>query len=159
MTQATPGARKLATELNVDLETIEGTGKSGYVLEQDVRRVASLDATNGKGPLPPFPHGEIHEAFEGEALPVSDLYKLRFRQDDGEGNLVGEDLLAIRPKAVGGRFRSSEGILGWFVADRGFFQESTPGGLPPGEPEPESKPESTPLLAGVDEPSGFAVSE
>src|SRR5436190_19193764 len=37
---ATPPVRKLAKELEVDLETVRGTGPSGRVTEVDIRRVA-----------------------------------------------------------------------------------------------------------------------
>lgn len=148
---AAPAARLLAKDLGVAIEGVEGSGKRGYVTVADVRRQAALPADgirgNGKG------QADVHEDYEGEVLPVSALYKLRFRQDNGSGVMLGEDLLAIRPKAVGGRFRSSEGILGWFVADRGFFAE-------PVEVEPErpvdKAPEITPLLAGA---GALAVTE
>ena len=42
----TPRARRLASELGVDLDTVEGTGPSGRVTEDDVRRTAE------EGPAP-----------------------------------------------------------------------------------------------------------
>ena len=40
--QATPVARRLAKDLGVDLDSVEGTGPSGRITEDDVRRAASL---------------------------------------------------------------------------------------------------------------------
>jgi pyruvate dehydrogenase E2 component (dihydrolipoamide acetyltransferase) len=45
--QVTPVARRLAKELAVELDSIEGTGPGGRVTEDDVRRAAS-----GTGPVP-----------------------------------------------------------------------------------------------------------
>ncbi len=143
MPQATPGARRLAKELDVDLEKVAGTGKKGYILVGDVQDYEQ------EAP-PPFDH-EMNEEFDGEVYPVSEIYKMRFRQDDpATGELIGEDLIGIRPKAVGGRFRSSAGILGFFVADRGYFVNGTEV-VPEPEPEPKKEPEK--------EAEGFAVSE
>ncbi|KKK55101.1 hypothetical protein LCGC14_3077970 [marine sediment metagenome] len=167
MPQATPGARRLAKELGVDLDDVKGTGKRGYILEGDVTAYlpghlavteAALETANGKEALPPFPDPAKHEDYKGEVYPVSALFKMRFRQDDGHGDLVGEDLLAIRPQVVGGRYRSHEGTMGWFVADRGFFLapvESIPVDLPD-EPEPVDLPDGG--HDGTKEPE-FAVSK
>jgi len=46
---ATPPVRKLAKDLNIDIETVRGTGPDGRVTDQDVRRAAALpdvDATD-----------------------------------------------------------------------------------------------------------------
>ncbi|KKN64475.1 hypothetical protein LCGC14_0490880 [marine sediment metagenome] len=157
MPQATPGARKLAKELGVDLDNVQGSGKSGYIVEADVRRMV-VNAPNGRPEQgPPFTH-EMKEDFDGEVYPVSELYKMRFRQDDPvTGDMVGEDLLAIRPKAAGGKFRSHDGVLGFFVADRGYFGE-------PAEVKPKDEPDETGHRPALSEPTtdaadSFAVSE
>ncbi len=155
MPRATPGARRLAKEVGLDLDNIAGTGKSGYIVEDDVRaRLEATLAANGKPEQgPPFTH-EMKEDYDGEVYPVSELYKMRFRQDDAvTGDMVGEDLLAIRPKAAGGKFRSHDGVLGFFVADRGYFAEPTehPGPKPPPD-ELKAEPADT-------EAPGLTVSE
>ena len=45
----TPRARRLASELGVDLETVQGTGPSGRVTEDDVRRTAEEGPAAGGG--------------------------------------------------------------------------------------------------------------
>ena len=124
MPQATPQARTLAKLARVDLENVKGTGKSGYILKGDVVEYLASLSGNGKPEQgPPFTH-EMKEDYDGKVYPVSELYKMRFRQDDlVTGEMVGEDLLAIRAKAAGGRFRSHDGVMSFFVADRGFFTD------------------------------------
>ncbi len=166
MPQATPQARKIAKEVGIDLETVQGTGKSGYITLTDVE--TAMLATNGKDPGPdpgpPF-SPELHEDFDGDVYPVSELYKMRFRQDDPvTGEFVGDDLLGIRPKAVGGRFRSHQGILGFYIADRGFFVEGVmfePKDLPKDLPKPAEpdEPKQSPIDPVTPGASEFAVSE
>ena len=45
----TPRARRLASELEVDLDTVQGTGPSGRVTEDDVRRTAEEGPAQGAG--------------------------------------------------------------------------------------------------------------
>ncbi len=45
----TPRARRLASELGVDLDTVQGTGPSGRVTEDDVRRTAEEGPAPGAG--------------------------------------------------------------------------------------------------------------
>ena len=163
MPRATPGARKLAKELGVDLDNVQGSGKSGYIVNDDVALAANT--SNGKPEQgSPFTH-EMKEDYDGKVYPVSELYKMRFRQDDPvTGKMVGEDLLAIRPKAAGGRFRSHDGVLSFFVADRGCFLEPAevkPKDEPAPKPKPKPKAETKqqpiePVTPGASE---FAVSE
>ena len=51
--KASPIARKLAKELNVDLSLIKGTGPAGRIVEEDVRRAAPVSSNNAppKGTL------------------------------------------------------------------------------------------------------------
>src|SRR5579875_1776669 len=42
---ATPAVRKLARDLNLDIDTIEGTGPGGRVTEEDLRRAAAAATT------------------------------------------------------------------------------------------------------------------
>ena len=60
----TPRARRLATELGVDLETVQGTGPSGRVTEDDVRRTAE------EGPAPSGGGSDIPVR---EVIPVTGL--------------------------------------------------------------------------------------
>jgi pyruvate/2-oxoglutarate dehydrogenase complex dihydrolipoamide acyltransferase (E2) component len=49
--QATPGVRKLASELGVDLDTVSGTGRDGRVTEEDVRGAAPAREGERREPL------------------------------------------------------------------------------------------------------------
>jgi len=49
--KATPGIRKLASELGVELETLSGTGPEGRVTEADVRRAAPTGEGERREPL------------------------------------------------------------------------------------------------------------
>lgn len=157
MPQASPSARRKAIELHVDLMDVIGTGKSGYITVDDVARYRN----NGATPEATPPHASVakgipHEDYDGEVLPVSVLYKLRFRDDDPlTGEFTGEDLMAIRPQTVGGRFRSSTGFLGWYITDRGFFnepEETVPEPVPDVPPVDEIDPNAEP----PDEPFGVS---
>jgi len=57
---AKPGARKLAALLEVDLDTVTGTGRGGVITRDDVRRTA------GHGEEPTAGHGEETTAGHGE---------------------------------------------------------------------------------------------
>jgi pyruvate dehydrogenase E2 component (dihydrolipoamide acetyltransferase) len=48
--RATPLVRRVAQELGVELESVEGTGPQGRVTEEDVRRVATSGVRPGPGP-------------------------------------------------------------------------------------------------------------
>jgi pyruvate dehydrogenase E2 component (dihydrolipoamide acetyltransferase) len=61
---ATPRARRLAQQLNVDIESMAGTGPSGRVTEDDVRQAA--EAGPAKGAPTPAPSG----------MPVREVIKL-----------------------------------------------------------------------------------
>src|SRR5579884_3051714 len=47
---ATPAVRKLARDLNLDIDTIEGTGPGGRVTEEDLRRAAAAATTRKQPP-------------------------------------------------------------------------------------------------------------
>jgi len=160
--QASPAARKLAEIGRVDLENVTATGKSGYITKGDVARYLNNGATAPLEAVPPHASvakGIPHEDYDGEILPVSALFNLRFRQDDGFGEMVGEDLLAIRPKIVAGRFRSSAGVLGWYTTDRGYFnepEETVPDPVPDVPPVDEVDPDNPPAdTFGVSGPGGM----
>ena len=170
MPQASPAARRKAVELGVDLLDVISTGKSGYIVVADVETAAANPPVPEA--LPPFIPTSEHGDFEfenlspeeaadlvaGVVLPVSSLAKMRFRQDDAEGlEWAGNDLLALRRKTAGGRYRSNDGILGWFVSDRGFFVD--PEQTPPVESSNGTEPDhpmSEPIEAGAGE---FGVTE
>ncbi len=139
MTQATPGARKLAKKLGLDIEQIEGTGNSGYVTEADVEKfVPETEILDAIEIAPEVDRklmdvAEAIEVLQGTVLPVSVLFDLRFRQDNGQGEWKGDDLLALRPTPVGGAFRSDAGIISWFVVERGHFANGH-------KPEPVAEP-------------------
>jgi pyruvate dehydrogenase E2 component (dihydrolipoamide acetyltransferase) len=59
---ASPLARRLATELGVDLRTIQGTGPGGRIVERDVKAAAERGAPPAPAPVPP-----------AAAAPVADL--------------------------------------------------------------------------------------
>jgi len=52
---ATPATRKLARELGVDISQIQGTGPSGRVTDEDVRRFAAARTAPQPPPTPPTP--------------------------------------------------------------------------------------------------------
>ena len=49
--EATPAVRSLAKELGVDLKNVDGTGKNGRIVADDVRRVAVTMADKPAGPV------------------------------------------------------------------------------------------------------------
>jgi pyruvate/2-oxoglutarate dehydrogenase complex dihydrolipoamide acyltransferase (E2) component len=49
--QATPAVRRLASEVGVDLGTVEGTGSGGRITEEDVRRAAPAREGERREPL------------------------------------------------------------------------------------------------------------
>ncbi|QOW00253.1 dihydrolipoamide acetyltransferase family protein [Rhodococcus pyridinivorans] len=63
---AKPGARKLAALLEVDLDTVTGTGRGGVITRDDVRRTAGHGdeptAGHGEGPTAERPHSPAPEA-------------------------------------------------------------------------------------------------
>jgi 2-oxoisovalerate dehydrogenase E2 component (dihydrolipoyl transacylase) len=66
---ATPPVRKLAKDLGVDLGTVRGSGPSGRVMEEDVRRIAERTATAPEGAVAVT----VHEDLRIEALPVDPI--------------------------------------------------------------------------------------
>ena len=160
MPQASPAARALANEHSIDLFEVKGTGKKNYITIADVKQ--AIEDTRLPEAAPPFIEPSFHEDFEfedlspeaatallsGIVLPVSVLPKLRFRQDSAdEQEWSGDDLLALRRKTAGGRYRSNDGILGWFVSDRGFFVDpvENPGPIDVELPPEAQKPAITEL--------------
>ncbi|HUV64589.1 MAG TPA: dihydrolipoamide acetyltransferase family protein [Sedimentisphaerales bacterium] len=68
---ASPRARKLASDLGVDLSTLTGTGPGGKITEQDVQDAAGAKAA--KPAAPPAPHAE---AQLGKTVPLNRLQKI-----------------------------------------------------------------------------------
>jgi pyruvate dehydrogenase E2 component (dihydrolipoamide acetyltransferase) len=68
---ASPRAKKLAEELNVDLTTITGTGPAGKITEQDVK-----DASASKLATPTAPLAVAGEAKLGATIPLNRLQKI-----------------------------------------------------------------------------------
>lgn len=115
MPRATPSAHQLAKEIGLSLLGLTGSGKSGYITDDDVIAAAEeagieipqapVVKMSGEQPavasapmpvrkvLPPIEALEL--AYE-VVLPVSVLEHMRFVQDDAYGNIVGRDLLALR---------------------------------------------------------------
>lgn len=65
---ASPAARKLAAELNVDLANVAGTGPRGRVTREDVQQAA-------KSPAPSAPKTEPSAQPTGEAVPLAGMRK------------------------------------------------------------------------------------
>ena len=143
MPQASPSARRKAIELQVDLLDVTPTGKSGYITVGDVQGQAKKNmAPEPAAPfLPPSEHEdfehrdlspqEVRDLVRGVVFPVSLLGEMRFRDDHyNQTEWQGDDLMALRPKTAAGRYRSNDGILGWFVSDRGFFADPEPTPIP-----------------------------
>jgi len=168
-TRATPRAHQIAKAHDIDISLIEGTGKSGYVLPVDVEAYLGALAlpqtkakTNGKEAKKRAPvslamasQGVIDALVNGAVLPVSVLFKLRFRQDRPTGEINGEDLLALRPTPVGGTFRSDPSMVSWYVNDRGHFNHK-PAPVVQDRPVPLSETDGT----ETEQPTGgFGVTE
>ena len=57
---ASPVARRVARELDVDLDKLKGTGPKGRIMEEDVRRAARrVERTETPAPPSPAPAGEV----------------------------------------------------------------------------------------------------
>ena len=65
---ASPAARKLAAELNVDLANVAGTGPRGRVTREDVQQAA-------KSPAPSAPKAQPSAQPTGEAVPLAGMRK------------------------------------------------------------------------------------
>ena len=65
---ASPAARKLAAELNVDLASVAGTGPRGRVTREDVQQAA-------KSPAPSAPKTQPSAQPAGEAVPLAGMRK------------------------------------------------------------------------------------
>jgi pyruvate dehydrogenase E2 component (dihydrolipoamide acetyltransferase) len=68
---ASPRAKKLATDLGVDLATVTGTGPAGKITEQDVQNVAST-----KPAAPSAPKVPTAEPKAGQAIPLNRLQRI-----------------------------------------------------------------------------------
>ena len=68
---ASPRAKKLASDLGVDLSTLAGTGPGGKITEQDVQNAASA-----KAPKPAAPPATQAEAQLGKTIPLNRLQKI-----------------------------------------------------------------------------------
>src|SRR6188508_3368773 len=95
--KATPLVRKIAQELGVDLESLDGTGPQGRITEQDVRSAASpqegrlkpLVATALKAcaeSLQEFP--ELNARLEGDEIVYLDRYDLGVAVQTKQGLVV-----------------------------------------------------------------------
>ena len=67
---ASPKARRLAQEQNLDLATIMGSGPDGAVLAADVLSAATAEKTE------PTPTAALRPVTEGEALPMSRMWQV-----------------------------------------------------------------------------------
>ncbi|MGL4395928.1 MAG: dihydrolipoyllysine-residue acetyltransferase [Hyphomicrobium sp.] len=75
---ASPVVRRLARELNLDLTTVKGTGESGRITKEDVRKALSGapgGAASGAG-IPEIPAQDFSKFGEIEIKPMSRLKKL-----------------------------------------------------------------------------------
>ncbi len=178
--QATPRAREMAKAHSIDIAEVTGSGKSGYVVPIDITRhmtyleyLEYFETLEQKEAPPQESKPEVHEEHEfpfqdaspelvgellsGALLPVSVLFSLRFRQDTAEGELNGDDVLAIRPSPVGGLYRSDQSILSWYVADRGYFApEPDPVKPQPVSPDNGSSPQ---VEKAAESEEAFGVTE
>ena len=68
---ASPRAKKLASDLGVDLSSLTGTGPGGKITEQDVQNAASA-----KAPKPAAPAAPAIESQLGKTVPLNRLQKI-----------------------------------------------------------------------------------
>jgi len=68
---ASPRAKKLASDLSVDLATVTGTGPTGKITEQDVQKAATA-----KPSTPAAPAAPATEARAGQKIPVNRLQRI-----------------------------------------------------------------------------------
>lgn len=68
---ASPRAKKLASDLGVDLSSLTGTGPGGKITEQDVQNAASA-----KAPKPAAPSAPAVESQLGKTVPLNRLQKI-----------------------------------------------------------------------------------
>lgn len=74
---ASPAVRKLAREKGVDLDRIDGSGRKGRILAEDVEQAARGEgAGEGAGVLPPMPDIDFSEFGETEEQPLTRINKL-----------------------------------------------------------------------------------
>jgi pyruvate dehydrogenase E2 component (dihydrolipoamide acetyltransferase) len=83
---ATPSVRRFARELGVDLGNVEGSGRKGRILEEDVRRYVKETLTNaeskaavpagGGGAIPPIPAVDFSKFGAVEPRPLSRIKRL-----------------------------------------------------------------------------------
>ncbi|HUT44870.1 MAG TPA: dihydrolipoamide acetyltransferase family protein [Sedimentisphaerales bacterium] len=68
---ASPRAKKLATDLGVDLATVTGKGPAGKITEQDVQKAAAAKPSTPSAPAVP-----AAEAKAGQTIPVNRLQRI-----------------------------------------------------------------------------------
>ncbi|WP_050763988.1 2-oxo acid dehydrogenase subunit E2 [Rickettsiella grylli] len=76
---AGPGVRRLARELGIDLNNIQGTGPKGRILKEDLQKFVKTKlqfASNDKMGLPPVPEIDFNQFGETEKQPLSRIKKL-----------------------------------------------------------------------------------
>jgi pyruvate dehydrogenase E2 component (dihydrolipoamide acetyltransferase) len=68
---ASPLARKIAAETNINLASLQGTGPAGRIIRKDVEAAVSSGASRGTGVVPAFSAPARAEARGSEARPAS----------------------------------------------------------------------------------------
>ena len=78
---ASPGVRRLARELDVDLSGLEGTGRKGRITREDVKAALTAAGDGGGGGIPglevaPWPSVDFEKYGEVERVPLSRIKKI-----------------------------------------------------------------------------------
>lgn len=96
---ATPVARKMAKDLGVDIQEIEGTGPGGRVMKEDIQKFAhgkveQEDKVDAKDLVPEIPESKVTEEIDEKREPLSRIrMTIMERMDQSKNELVHTTIL------------------------------------------------------------------
>ncbi|WP_254525916.1 2-oxo acid dehydrogenase subunit E2 [Natrinema caseinilyticum] len=101
--RAAPGARKLATDQDIDLETVDGTGPEGAILRADVAERIDADERGNESPDRTAPSRPTFTSPSTRRL----ARELGVSIDDIEGTGIGDRVTESDVRAAGGQISRS----------------------------------------------------